>query len=121
MLTKTSETDPHAAGEGGKARSRLAQDLVITGNLKSKGVIEVLGEVKGDIEAGRLVIGADGKVNGKVRAETVEVQGSLTGSASCVTFTLRSTAVAAAQVTYESLVIENGARIEGKFKYATKS
>lgn len=125
MLSRSGDTHSHPTGshlgEGGHSRSRLSQDLQITGNLKSSGVIEVLGTVTGDIEAGRLVIGTDGKVTGKVRAEAVEVMGSLDGSAACVSFTLRSTAVATAQVTYETVVIENGARIEGKFKHATKS
>ncbi|MFC2969213.1 bactofilin family protein [Acidimangrovimonas pyrenivorans] len=120
MLTKSGETTSHGTEDGGRGRSRLSQDLQITGNLKSSGTIEVLGEVKGDIEAGKLVIGSDGTVTGKVRAETVEVMGTLDGSASCVGFTLRSTARATAQVTYESLVIENGARIEGKFKLGKK-
>lgn len=101
-----------------KGHSRLAQDLHIKGNLTSKGVVEVQGTVHGDIDAGKLLIGPDGKVTGKVRAETVEVQGHLDGSASCLQFTLRASASAKAQVTYDTLVIENGATIDGKFKHA---
>ncbi|WP_102223774.1 bactofilin family protein [Acidimangrovimonas sediminis] len=98
--------------------TRLAQDLTITGNLKAAGTVEVLGKIDGDIEAGKLVIGTDGRVNGKVRAEIVDILGHLDGSVSCRSLTLRSTALAKAQVSYESLTIENGAQIEGKFKYA---
>lgn len=96
--------------------TRLAHDLKITGNLKAAGTVEVLGVVDGDIEAGKLIVGAEGRVNGKIRAEIVDVLGHLDGSVSCRNLTLRSSATARIQVTYESLTIENGAQLEGKFK-----
>ena len=65
-----------------------------------------------------LTIGNGGRVTGKVRAENVEVQGELDGSASCRQAVLRSSAKAQVQVTYEALVIESGATVEGKFKHA---
>lgn len=121
MFTKSAEGDTmpavrNSAAHG--ARSLLSSDLRITGNISSTGMVEVMGDVQGDIDARTLLIGTEGTVTGKLSAETVEVRGHLTGSASCVQFTLRSTAVVSIQVTYETLVIENGAEIEGKFKHA---
>lgn len=121
MFTKSAEGDTMPAvrsGAASGARSLLSSDLRITGNISTTGVVEVMGDVQGDIDARTLLIGTEGTVTGKIRAETVEVRGNLSGSASCVQFTLRSTAVASVQVTYETLVIENGAEIEGKFKHA---
>jgi cytoskeletal protein CcmA (bactofilin family) len=109
------DTTPRSNAGG---RSHLGADLRIVGNISSTGTIEIMGEVQGDIDAKALVIGTDGRVTGKVRAETVEVRGNLSGSASCHAFTLRSTAVATVQVTYDTLVIENGAEVDGKFKHA---
>lgn len=99
-------------------RSHLSADLKVVGNITCTGVVEVLGEVQGDVDAKGLVIGTDGRVTGKVRAEMVEVKGNLSGSASCLQAVLRSSAIATVQVTYETLVIESGAEVEGKFKYA---
>lgn len=118
MFSKSAEGDAAAQAQNG-GRSLFSPDLRITGNVTSKGVVEVQGEVQGDIDAKTLVIGATGTVEGKLHAESVEVRGRLSGSASCVQFTLRATASAEAQVTYESVVIESGAEINGKFKHAS--
>lgn len=116
-----SKQDTSAAPQSGASEgraTRLAQDLRITGNLKAAGTVEVLGTVEGDIAAGKLIVGTEGRVNGKIRAEIVDVLGTLDGSVSCRNLTLRSAAKVKAQVTYESLTIESGAEIEGKFKHA---
>lgn len=121
MFTKgEGEASGEARGGAAGGRSHLAADLKIKGNLSSGGTIEVMGEVDGDIDARTLVIGSGGKVSGKVRAETIEVRGELTGSASCYVLTLRSSAVVTVQVSYDTLVIESGAVVEGKFKHAPR-
>lgn len=121
MFNKSTEGDTlpvsgSASATGG--HSTLSSDLKVTGNITSSGTVEVLGEVQGDVDARVLNIGAGGRVNGKIRAQTIEVHGKLNGSASCGEATLRSSATAEVQITYNTLVIENGAEVEGKFKYA---
>jgi cytoskeletal protein CcmA (bactofilin family) len=95
--------------------SVLGSDLKITGEITSAGNIEVLGDVDGTITAHGLVVGTEGKVTGIVTAETVEVKGRLDGKVSSKTFSLRSTAAVAADVTYAAIIIESGATIEGRF------
>ena len=60
-------------------KSVLAQDLRITGEISSTGTIEVLGEIEGNLTARGLIVGAEGRMNGTVAAETVEVKGKLDG------------------------------------------
>ncbi|WP_127904316.1 bactofilin family protein [Solirhodobacter olei] len=119
MFSKSAEgeTLPATRSEAG-GTSHLSADLKITGNISSAGAVEVLGEVRGDIDARALTVGTGGKVTGKIRAEKVEVKGHLDGSASCSEAVLRSSAEAKVQITYDTLVIESGAQVEGKFKYA---
>jgi cytoskeletal protein CcmA (bactofilin family) len=105
---------PERAAPSGKT-SVLGADLKITGEITSAGNIEVLGDVDGTITAHSLVVGADGKVTGIVTAETVEVKGKLDGKVTSKTFSLKSTAAVAADVTYASIIIESGATIEGRF------
>ncbi len=100
---------------GSNAKSVLAQDLRITGEITSTGTIEVLGEIEGNLTARGLIVGAEGRMNGTVSAETVEVKGRLDGQVATQAFALRATAVVAADITYSTLVIESGAEIEGKF------
>ena len=105
---------PDRAAPSGKA-SVLGADLRITGEIMSAGNIEVLGEVDGTITAQGLVVGVEGRVTGIVTADTVEVKGRLDGKVASKTFSLRSTAAVAADVTYAAIVIESGATIEGRF------
>jgi cytoskeletal protein CcmA (bactofilin family) len=118
MFNKTDATAapdrPDRATPSGKT-SVLSADLKITGEVTSAGNIEVQGDIDGTITAKGLVVGPDGKVTGIVTADTVEVKGRLDGKVASKSFSLRSTAVVAADVTYTSIVIENGAQIEGRF------
>ena len=102
-------------GPSGNTKSVLAQDLRITGEISSTGTIEVLGEIEGNLTARGLIVGLEGRVAGTVSAETVEVKGRLDGRVATHDMALRATAEVAADVSYTTLVIENGALIEGKF------
>lgn len=97
------------------ARSVLGADLRITGEITSTGSVEVLGEIEGNITANGLIIGQEGRVKGSVNAHTVEVKGKLDGKVTCETFTLRASSEVKADVTTGGIVIESGARIEGRF------
>jgi cytoskeletal protein CcmA (bactofilin family) len=123
MNTKPAETDtstrPNRANVPG-GRTVLASDIRLSGDLSSAGTVEILGEVTGDISAQTLIVGAEGQVKGSVRAETVEVRGHLEGKVSCLSFTLRSSAIVAAEVNYDTLMIESGAQIDGRFAHAKR-
>lgn len=96
-------------------KSVLANDLKIVGEVTSGGSIEILGEVDGNLSAHGLIVGSEGRVSGTVRAETVEVRGKLEGKIATEGLTLRATSQVAADITYSTVVIENGASIEGNF------
>jgi cytoskeletal protein CcmA (bactofilin family) len=123
MNTTTADTDTAArASRSGVpgGRTVLASDIRLSGDLSSSGTVEILGQVNGDISAQTLIVGAEGQVKGSVRAETVEVRGHLEGKVSCLTFTLRSSAIVTAEVNYDVLMIESGAQIDGRFAHAKK-
>jgi cytoskeletal protein CcmA (bactofilin family) len=100
-------------------KSVLASDLRITGDIVSKGSLEVMGEVDGSITAETVVISHEGAVNGSIDAKTVDLRGNLTGKVNSGTLTLRSAATVTAEVTYSDLTIESGAQVEGSFKMKT--
>ncbi|MDZ4065917.1 MAG: polymer-forming cytoskeletal protein, partial [Tabrizicola sp.] len=115
MFSKTADPTsappaPPRPSTGGtnSARSVLGADLRITGEITSTGLVEVLGEIDGNISAQGLIIGQEGRVTGSVRADTVEVKGRFDGKVSCHAFTLRSTASVTADVTTATVVIESG-------------
>ena len=118
MFNKTADPTmaPSKPTSGSNAnKSVLANDLKIVGEVTSGGSIEILGEVDGNLTAHGLIVGAEGRVSGTVRAETVEVRGRLEGKISTEDLILRAAAHVAADITYSTVVIESGATIEGNF------
>jgi cytoskeletal protein CcmA (bactofilin family) len=105
---------PATAGSN-SARSVLGADIRITGEITTTGSVEILGEIDGNISANGLIIGQEGRVKGSFAAQTVEVRGKLDGKVTCDSVTLRSSAEVKADITTTSIVIESGARIEGRF------
>ncbi|WP_050521959.1 bactofilin family protein [Pseudorhodobacter wandonensis] len=97
-------------------KSVLASDLKITGDIISKGSVEVMGDVEGSINAETLVLSHEGKVKGTISAKTIDLRGTLNGKIDSTTLTLRSAAHVTADVTYSALTIESGAQVEGSFK-----
>lgn len=97
-------------------KSVLASDLKITGDIVSKGSVEVMGEIDGSIMADNIVISHEGSIKGTIGAKTVDLRGKLTGKIDSATLTLRSAAQVTADITYTTLSIESGAQIEGSFK-----
>ncbi|MGV8953291.1 MAG: bactofilin family protein [Cypionkella sp.] len=120
MFSKTADTTtapqrPASGTTGTNTRSVFSADLKIVGDVSSTGTVEVLGEVEGTIAAHTLTIGAEGRVQGQVAADSVEIKGKMDGRVDANSFVLRAASNVAADVSYVSLVIESGAQIEGRF------
>jgi cytoskeletal protein CcmA (bactofilin family) len=92
----------------------IGADLSITGNLESKGEVQVEGEVQGDIHARRIVIGEQARITGALIAEEVLVRGSVQGSIRGNAVTFQSSSRVEGDVFHKSLAIEQGAFFEGK-------
>lgn len=120
--TAEAEAPPRSAARSAVpgGRTVLAADIRLSGDLGSSGTVEILGEVSGDVTAETLIVGAEGQIKGSVHAQAVEVRGNLQGKVHCTTFTLRSSAIVAAEVTYDTLIIESGAQIDGKFLHSKR-
>ena len=102
----------NAANTGGA--SLIGADLSITGNLESKGEVQVEGEVQGDIHALRIVIGEQARITGALIAEEVVVRGTVQGSIRGNSVTFQSSSRVEGDVFHRSLAIEQGAHFEGK-------
>jgi cytoskeletal protein CcmA (bactofilin family) len=94
--------------------SIIGEDLTITGNVSSKGEIQVDGEIQGDIDCGSLLLGDKSQVAGNVVAEDVVVRGHVTGSIRGLRVTLQAQSHVEGDIFHQSLAIEQGAYFEGK-------
>jgi cytoskeletal protein CcmA (bactofilin family) len=94
--------------------SIIGEDLTITGNVTSKGEIQVDGEIQGDIHCGSLLLGDKSQVQGSVIAEDVVVRGKVVGSIRGLRVTLQAQSHVEGDIFHQSLAIEQGAYFEGK-------
>ena len=96
------------------APSVIGPDLTISGNLISKGEVQVDGEVQGDIHATYIVVGERARITGGIIAEEVVVRGHVMGSIRGKRVMLQSSSHVEGDVYHQSLAIEQGAFFEGK-------
>jgi cytoskeletal protein CcmA (bactofilin family) len=94
--------------------SVIGADLVIHGNLTSKGEVQVEGEVQGDIYATHVVIGERARVTGGIIAEECIIRGHLLGTIRGRRVLLQGSAHVEGDVYHQTMAIEQGAFFEGK-------
>jgi cytoskeletal protein CcmA (bactofilin family) len=63
-----------------RASAVIGEDLVIQGELRCGGDVEVLGYITGSVSAARIMVHPSGKVHGTVRAQSAEVNGFMQGT-----------------------------------------
>jgi len=91
----------------------ISADMVIEGNFKTGGDMQVEGQITGQIEAGRLVLAEGGVINGNVTADHARICGTLNGGIQGGTITLTATARVTGDVQHDVLAIEAGGLLEG--------
>lgn len=91
--------------------NRIVVDTKIKGEIFSKSDFRIDGEVEGDIQTtGRLVIGKNGLVKGKVVCENADIEGKVEGEVRVSNvLTLKATAQVSGEVYVNKLSIEPGA------------
>ena len=97
--------------------SVLGSDVVITGNVSASVDLHVDGKIDGDLKCANLVQGEASEIKGSVVAETAKIAGLLDGAIEAKTLIVHATARITGDVTYESITIENGGKVEGKLSH----
>jgi cytoskeletal protein CcmA (bactofilin family) len=103
------------AGARNATPSIIGADCTLTGDLLSQGELHIDGRVDGDIRCNVLVVGESGVITGEISAETVRVLGSVTGQIAARVVTLAKTARVVGDIRHDSLSVEAGAYVEGRF------
>lgn len=96
----------------------IGKDTVIeTGRMESKQSVQVNGKVLGDMDVqASLVVGQIGLVEGDIQAAFVLVAGRIVGNITVSQqIHLTKTAVVVGDIECQSIVIDDGAKIEGSF------
>ncbi len=94
----------------------IGSDLKIVGQglqIISQGILQVDGEVVGDVQGAEVVVGITGKVSGKVTGRKVDVFGRVSGLVSGDEVVLKASAIVEGDIHHKSLAIETGAQFDG--------
>ncbi len=113
-IVQLSIAELQGTGTATMVPSIIGTDLSITGNVISKGEIQVEGEIQGDIHCSSLIVGEQAQINGGVKAEDVVVRGKVMGSVRGLRVSLQSSSYVEGDIYHQSLSIEQGAFFEGK-------
>jgi cytoskeletal protein CcmA (bactofilin family) len=94
--------------------SVIEAGLAVRGGVETRGRLHINGEVSGDVRVERLVVAEAASLEGTVEAVVIEVYGRVTGTLKGKDVRLHATAHVDADITYETLTVEPGARFEGR-------
>jgi cytoskeletal protein CcmA (bactofilin family) len=100
---------------GSKQRGTvIAKGLKIVGSVTAEGLVEVSGQIDGELHCTSLVIARGAHVNGIVAAERVVVDGKVEGPIQGGDVVLKSQAHVVGDIHHQSLAIERGAYFDGR-------
>jgi cytoskeletal protein CcmA (bactofilin family) len=95
--------------------SVIGPDVVIRGNIEASADLHVDGRVVGDIACASLVMGESSSVEGEIVAESARISGAVMGTVRVRDLVVLRTARVEGDVSYETLSIEQGAAVNGRF------
>ena len=98
-------------------KSSIGADFTIQGLVNSAGEVDLGGSIKGPVNVKALIIKEKGSVIGEINAEHVNVLGFVDGKVTAKKITVGSTGEVKGDLEFtESLVVEEGARLDGNVK-----
>jgi cytoskeletal protein CcmA (bactofilin family) len=116
-----SRLQPPISAPSSGEKSVIGNDLRIIGQglkIIGRGVLQVDGEIEGDVQGAEVIVGEKGKVTGMVAAQDVIIRGRVSGVVCGKTVALQSTSHVEGDVHHMSLAIEQGAVFEGRSRRA---
>lgn len=100
--------------------SVISEDMQVLGNIISHGMLDIDGQIEGNVKCHTATIRPNGRVRGDMQAEEVHVHGQVEGIIKANTVCLYASARVQGTIMHESLSIEDGAFVDGKFKRTDK-
>lgn len=104
---------PLAAKPAQDVLSTFGHGMLVTGDVVCTGALQIFGRVVGEIHAAKVVICEGAKVEGKIRAQDVVIQGEFLGTVHANSVKLQSSAKVDGEVFNKQLAIEQNALFEG--------
>ncbi len=94
----------------------ISPDLVIEGDIQSRGIIEIQGSIKGTVKGNSIIIREEGSVSGNVHCENLQLKGKIEGEVHAKSINIYGKGFLKGDIEYGILSVEDGALIDGQFK-----
>jgi cytoskeletal protein CcmA (bactofilin family) len=99
---------------GSRRKTVIAKGLKIEGRVTAEGLVELNGQIEGELHGKSLIISRGAFVKGAVSADQVVVDGTIEGPITGREIILKSRAHVIGDIHHQFLSIENGASFEGR-------
>ena len=100
----------------------IGEGATIKGEIVEENEITVQGNVDGDIQCKDLIVGKTGSIKGKIKADTLYVEGSIEGEINVKELLkLMSSSYVSGKITYGSLQINEGGKLVGEIEFKDKN
>lgn len=118
--SETKNTNASSSLAKKTAPSVISADMNVLGSIISDGFIDIDGKVDGNVKCDSVIIRSNGVVKGDVIANSVQIYGHVEGLVKATSVGLYHSAHVIGTIMHESLTIEDGAFVDGKFKRTDK-
>src|SRR3974390_793899 len=95
-------------------RTVIAEGLKIVGTVTAEGLVEVNGQIEGELHCASLFVSRKGHITGTIKAEQVVVDGTVEGPIEGGSVVLKSQARVVGDIHHQSLAVERGAFFDGR-------
>lgn len=96
--------------------SVIASNVNVLGNMISDGILDIDGQVDGNVTALMVTVRPNGRIRGDLIANEAIIHGTVDGLIKSHAVSLFSSAVVNGTIMHETLMIEDGAAVNGKLK-----
>jgi cytoskeletal protein CcmA (bactofilin family) len=100
----------------------IGEGATINGTIKENNEINIQGIVDGDVECKDLIVGKSGNLKGKIKTESLSVEGTVEGELNVKgLLKLMSSGSVSGKITYGSLQINEGGKLIGEVDFKDKN
>lgn len=107
---------PAAVSRKAMSPSVIASNMSVLGNIISDGILDIDGQVDGNVRGHIVTVRPEGRIRGDVMAEEIYVYGTVDGLIKAANVTLYASAHVTGTVMHETITVEDGAALDGKLK-----
>lgn len=119
MKKQTPSIPNGPAARSATAPSIISSDVQIVGNVQTSGELQLDGTIKGDLKCGNIVMGETGAVEGTIAADQATIRGTVKGEIRAKSVRLEKSASVEGDVYHETLAVEAGAKLTGRFAHTS--